>query len=91
MKPLAKAEQEAIKMRIDMNKQLAPHYFGEIGIPIAWLKPAKKKLANRDYNEEHMMEVHKSMSQTGPQYPWKPAIVCIFEVIIFALLYLASR
>ena len=43
MKPLPKAEQEAIKMRIDMNKQLAPHYFGEIDIPIAWLKSAKKK------------------------------------------------
>ena len=65
-KPPTKAEVEAAKLRIAMNKELAPHYFGEIGIPVAWLKPAKKKLANRDYNEDHMLEVHSSMALSGP-------------------------
>ena len=79
-KPPSKADITAKKTRININKRLAPHYYGEIGIPMSWLKPPLKKLANRDYNQEHMWEVQKAMEQTGPQYPWKPAVVCVFEV-----------
>jgi len=49
-KPPSKADLTAKKTRININKRLAPHYYGEIGIPMSWLRPPLKKLANRDYN-----------------------------------------
>ena len=61
LKPLSKADQEAIKLRIETNKKLAPHFFGEIGILIAWLKPAKKKLANRDRWHKRVRSTHGNL------------------------------
>lgn len=82
LKPPSKAEGVAKKYRININKRLAPHYYDQIGVPMSWLKPPLKKLANRDYNQDHMWEVQRAMEETGPNYPWKPAVVCIFEVTL---------
>ena len=46
-----KSEQAVLKQRKDLKKKLAPHFIGEVSVPVAWLKPSLPGYANRDYYE----------------------------------------
>ena len=79
---LDKSEREVLNQRKELYKQLAPHFIGEVGIPVAWLLPPPVGFANRDYYEEHMWTIQSAMESSGVSYPWKPAVVCAFNVKI---------
>ena len=81
-----KTEQEVLKQRKDLYKRLAPHFIGEVGVPVAWLKPPLPGFANRDYYDDHMWVIQEAMESSGVSYPWKPAVVCAFEVHKFNIL-----
>ena len=59
--PDSRSELEARKQRIALNKKLAPHFIGELGLPTSWLHKPLKGFANRDDPEDHMLMVANEM------------------------------
>ena len=69
-----KSEKEVLDQRKELYKKLAPHFIGEVGIPVAWLKPPLPGFANRDFYDEHMWTIQGAMESSGVSYPWKPQL-----------------
>ena len=44
---LDKSEREVLNQRKELYKQLAPHFIGEVGVPVAWLLSPPIGFANR--------------------------------------------
>ena len=74
------SQKKAISLRKQINIKLAPHYHGEVIIPIPYLSPPDPRVANRDYSVQHVMKLQKNMEEAGPNYPHKSVVVCVFEV-----------
>ena len=71
----AKSEQEVATQRKELYKKLAPHFIGEVGIPVTWLKPPLAGFANRDFYDDHMWAIQGAMESSGVSYPWKPVLL----------------
>ena len=77
---MSSSQQKAISLRKQINVKLAPHYHGEVIIPISYLSPPDTRVANRDFSVPHMMTLMKNMEESGPNYPHKSAVVCVLGI-----------
>ena len=79
---IAIGKTKAREKRMEATSELAKYYVGDVAIPVEMLYPPTQETAYRGYSEDHAKFCAANMQTSGVAYPLKPAVVCVFEVIL---------